>query len=114
MVAMPVRPSVKPVAEVDTDALIAQFLKQLGEPQTEAQKSALEAFKAGSSDAVRVASATNLDDPFCKALGYMVSIPKKPPTLAVLLAESARAIADWQRARALTELEEAIAGAFGS
>lgn len=114
MVATPIKPALKPVAEVDTDTLVAQFLKQLGEPQTEAQRAALDAFNAGSTDAVRVAAATNLDDPFCKALGYMVSIPKKPPTLAVLLAESARAIADWQRARAIAELEEAIAVAFGS
>lgn len=113
MVATPIKPGVTPVAEIDTDALIATFLNQLGEPQTQSQTDALEAFKVGQADVVRVAAATNLDDPFCKALGYMVSIPKRPPTLAVLLAESARAIADWQRARTVAELERTIATAFG-
>lgn len=112
MVATPIKPALKPVAEVDTDTLIATFLEQLGAPWTDAQDQALSAFKAGSADGVRVAAATNLDDPFCKALGYMASIAKKPPTLAVLLAESARAIADTNRARTIAQLEGAIASAF--
>lgn len=117
MVATPVKPSVpvlKPVSEVDTDTLIATFLEQLGAPWTDAQKQALSAFNAGSSDGVRVAAATNLDDPFCKALGYMASIAKKPPTLAVLLAESARAIADTARARTIAQLEATISSAFSA
>ena len=112
MVATPIKSALKPVAEVDTDTLIATFLEQLGAPWTDAQDQALSAFKAGSTDGVRVAAATNLDDPFCKALGYMASIAKKPPTLAVLLAESARAIADTNRARTIAQLEGAIASAF--
>ena len=112
MVATPIKSALKPVAEVDTDTLIATFLEQLGAPWTDAQDQALSAFKAGSTDGVRVAAATNLDDPFCKALGYMASIAKKPPTLAVLLAESARAIADTNRARTIAELEGAISSAF--
>lgn len=112
MVATPIKPSLKPVSEVDTDTLIATFLDQLGAPWTDAQQKALSAFKSGSADGVRVAAATNLDDPFCKALGYMASIAKKPPTLAVLLAESARAIADTNRARTIAQLEGAIASAF--
>ncbi|MEM9486897.1 MAG: hypothetical protein AAGA83_24760 [Cyanobacteria bacterium P01_F01_bin.116] len=114
MVATPIKPALKPVAEVDTDTLIATFLEQLGEPWTDAQEQALSAFKAGSADGVRVAAATNLDDPFCKALGYMASIAKKPPTLAVLLAESARAIANTNRARTIAELEGAISSAFSA
>ena len=117
MVATPVEPSVsalKPVSEVDTDTLIAIFLEQLGAPWTEAQEQALLAFKAKNPNDVRVTAATNLDDPFCKALGYMASIAKKPPTLAVLLAESARAIADTNRARTITQLEGAIASAFSA
>ena len=66
MVATPIKPNVTPVAEIDTDALIATFLEQLGEPQTASQTAALDAFKAGQADVVRLASATNLDDPFCK------------------------------------------------
>lgn len=61
---------------------------------------------------MRVAAATALDDPYCKALGYMVSIPKKPPTLAILLAESARAIAEVQRAKTIATLEHVISSAF--
>lgn len=104
---------ITPVADVDIDTLIAAFLTQLGEAKTPSQRAALEAFKAGQADGVRVAAATNLDDAYCKALGYMVSIAKRPPTLAVLLAESARAIADVQRERAIVELEKTIKAAFG-
>ena len=50
-------------------------------------------------------SATHLDDSFCRACGYMASIPKLPPTVAILIAESARAIADAQRERALYRLQ---------
>lgn len=38
------------------------------------------------------------------ACGYMASIPKLPPTIAILIAESARAIADTQRERAIERL----------
>lgn len=112
-------PTIKPISEIDTSAITTAFLNHLGQPTTKAQEIARAAFDAGKADVVRVIAAVNLDDPYCKALGYMVSIPKKPPTLAVLLAESARSIADYQETNGkqrnliIAELQTIIANAFG-
>jgi hypothetical protein len=73
--------------------------------------------KAGEAETLRLLSATNLDDSFCRACGYMASIPKLPPTVAILIAESARAlaeplfqrIADAQKERATYRLNTVIA-----
>lgn len=97
------------------------YLDKLGTPDNDAQQQALDAFKSGEANMVRVAAAVNLTDPFIAALGYMVSIPKKPPTLPILLREASRSIADWHQAQhgeyakesALRELEAINAQAFG-
>lgn len=70
---------------------------------------ALEAVEAGDAETLRLLSATNLDDSFCRACGYMASIPKLPPTVAILIAESARAIADTQKERAIHQLNKVTA-----
>ena len=44
----------------------------------------------------------------------MASIPKLPPTVAILIAESARAIADAQRERATHKLNAVISELLGS
>ena len=46
---------------------------------------------------------------FCRACGYMASIPKLPPTDEILIAESARAIADAQKERAIHKLNSITA-----
>ena len=84
-------------------------MTELGEPWLPAHNQALEAVKAGDAETLRLLSATNLDDSFCRACGYMASIPKLPPTVAILIAESARAIADAQKERSIYKLNTVIA-----
>lgn len=88
----------------DADEILTRLLKEMPEPWMEYHRTAITAFKDGDYGKVRALAASNLDDPYCKALGYMCSIPKMPPTLAVLLAEAARAIAECQRESAVNRL----------
>ncbi|PZO52490.1 MAG: hypothetical protein DCF15_13660 [Phormidesmis priestleyi] len=90
--------------KLDPQIIIEKLLAELGEPWLPVHEQALEAVKSGDAETLRLLSATNLDDSFCRACGYMASIPKLPPTVAILIAESARAIADAQRERAIHRL----------
>lgn len=94
---------------LDPKLIISKLLAELGEPWLSVHHQALEAVEAGDAETLRLLSATNLDDSFCRACGYMASIPKLPPTVAILIAESARAIADAQRERAIHRLNEVTA-----
>lgn len=97
------------------DALSA-ILSTLGEPKTELHQDALEAYQSGNADKLRLLAATNLGDHFCRSLGYAVSAKTKPglPTVAVVLAEAARAAADFAREREMQKLSQAIADALKS
>ncbi|PZO52487.1 MAG: hypothetical protein DCF15_13640 [Phormidesmis priestleyi] len=79
--------------QLDPQIIISRLLAELGEPCLPVHRQALEAVKSGDAETLRLLSATNLDDSFCRACGYMASIPKLPPTVAILIAESARALA---------------------
>ena len=94
---------------LDAQTIINKLLAELGEPWLPVHQQALEAVKAGDAETLRILSATNLDDSFCRACGYMASIPKLPPTVAILIAESARAIADAQKERAIHKLNSITA-----
>ncbi|KPQ32783.1 MAG: hypothetical protein HLUCCA11_20580 [Phormidesmis priestleyi Ana] len=94
---------------LDPQLVINKLLAELGEPWLPVHHQALEAVEAGDAETLRLLSATHLDDSFCRACGYMASIPKLPPTVAILIAESARAIADAQRERALYRLNSITA-----
>jgi hypothetical protein len=95
--------------KLDPQLVISKLLAELGEPWLPVHSQALEAVAADDAETLRVLSATNLDDSFCRACGYMASIPKLPPTVAILIAESARAIADAQRERAIHRLNRITA-----
>ena len=95
--------------KVDPQTIINRLLAELGEPWLPVHEQALEAVKAADAETLRFLSATNLDDSFCRACGYMASIPKMPPTVAILIAESARAIADAQKERAIHKLNSITA-----
>lgn len=82
---------------LDPQIILTKLLEELGEPWLPVHEKAIEAVKATDAETLRFLSATNLDDNFCRACGYMASIPKLPPTVEILVAESARAIADAQR-----------------
>lgn len=94
--------------ELDPQSIISKLLAELGEPWLPVHEQALEAVKSGDAETLRFLSATNLDDSFCRACGYMASIPKLPPTVAILIAESARVIADAQKERATYNLNAVI------
>ena len=95
--------------KLDPEIIINRLLTELGEPWLPVQKQALKAVQESDAETLRRLSATNLDDSFCRACGYMASIPKLPPTVAILIAESARAIADAQRERSIYKLDAIIA-----
>ena len=95
--------------ELDPEIIISKLLAELGEPWLPVHHQALEAVKAGDAETLRILSAINLDDSFCRACGYMASIPKLPPTVAILIAESARAIAEAQKERAIHKLNSITA-----
>lgn len=82
------------------------LLSQLGQPESKAQTEAWDAFQAGDFARVRTLGATNLEDCYIKALGYLCSTQKQPapPTINVILAEAARAISDHSRAKTLRSL----------
>lgn len=98
---------------LDPQTVITALLDELGEPWLPVHQEALKAVQKGDAEALRFLSATNLDDSFCRACGYMASIPKMPPTVAILIAESARAIADAQKERAIYKLNEVTAELLG-
>jgi hypothetical protein len=93
---------------LDPQLIISKLLAELGEPWLPVHRQALEAVAASNAETLRILSATNLDDSFCRACGYMASIPKMPPTIAILIAESAWAIADAQRERTIHSLNTVI------
>lgn len=84
------------------------ILQTLGDPQTEQQREALQAFHDGDSTTIKRLSLLNLQDNFIKCLGYLVSAPKLTPQTDTILAESCRAAADHVRDLTLVALSGAI------
>lgn len=97
---------------LDPNVVINKLLSELGDPWLPVHEKALTAVQGNDAETLRLLSATNLDDSFCRACGYMASIPKLPPTVAILIAESARAIADAQKERALYRLNSLVSELF--
>lgn len=86
------------------------ILAVLGEPTTDTRSKALDAFQRGDAGLLRLLAATNLDDHYLRSLGYLISAKSKPdlPTVAVVLAEAARAAADYARERTIDQLNQKI------
>ena len=99
---------------LDPQIILTKLLEELGDPWLPVHEQALKAVKAADAETLRFLSATNLDDSFCRACGYMASIPKMPPTVAILIAESARVIADAQKERAICRLNSITAQLLSS
>ncbi|MBD2115214.1 MULTISPECIES: hypothetical protein [Cyanophyceae] len=89
------------------------ILSTLGEPVTALHREALDAFQREDYQTNKRLAATNLGDFYCKSLGYLGSAFKLTPNTDTILAESARAAADFARERILAELGGAIAEALG-
>ncbi len=92
--------------------VINAILAELGEPTTDSQAAALEAFHRADDSTIRVLAASNLADSYCRSLGYLISAPKLLPTTPVILAEAARAAADHRRDQTMGTLSKTIAVAL--
>ena len=88
------------------------ILSALGEPATDRQREALDAFTGKNYEKVRRLSSTALSDNFCKSLGYLGSAFKLLPNTDTILAEAARAAAEHRRDQTLVELSTAIDNAL--
>jgi hypothetical protein len=81
-------------------------------PQGNLHTKALNAFMEGDYQTVKRLAATNLSDNFCKSLGYLGGALKLTPNTDTILAESARAAAEFDKERTLKELGDALAKAL--
>lgn len=63
-----------------TEQIISAVLDELGPPVSDVQTEAFAAFDAENYDEVRVLAASNLSDSYIRALTYLCSVPKNPPT----------------------------------
>lgn len=88
------------------------ILNTLGTPESDLHILADEAFRKGDHQTVKRLASTNLSDYYVKSLGYLGGALKLTPNTDTILAESARAAADFTRERALKQLGEAIAQAL--
>jgi hypothetical protein len=91
---------------------IAAILAVLGDPETDLHSEALSAFRRGDYPLVKRLSATHLSDSYCRALGYLGGALKLTPNTDTILAESARAAADFVREKTLTQLGTEITRAL--
>jgi hypothetical protein len=91
---------------------VSLILDTLGQPQTEAQRMALEAYRADDHATVKRLSTVNLNDPYIKALGYLGSAMKLTPNTDTILSESARSAVDWVKEKTLSELSAALGNAL--
>lgn len=91
---------------------VAEILEVLGTPESELHDEALSAFQRGDYQLVKRLAATNLSDYYCKSLGYLGGALKLTPNTDTILAESARAAADFAREKILVRLGAAIARAL--
>lgn len=92
---------------------VSAILDTLGTPEIDLHSKALAAFQRGDHQAVKRLASTNLSDNYCKALGYLGGALKLTPNTDTILAESARAAADFTKEKTLARLGAEIAKALG-
>lgn len=92
------------------NAILKVLVKE--DPQSDLHTKALNAFMEGDYQTVKRLAATNLSDNFCRSLGYLGGALKVIPNTDTILAESARAAAEFDKERTLKELGDAIASAL--
>jgi hypothetical protein len=88
------------------------ILETLGKPDNDLHSEALSAFQRGDYQVVKRLAATNLNDYYCKALGYLGGALKLTPNTDTILAESARSAADFVREKTLKKLGAEISKAL--
>jgi hypothetical protein len=84
------------ITEEKVNKAVNAILNVLGTPKTNHQKDAIASFYQGEYDKVRRLAATNLEDCYCKSLSYLGSAFKLLPNTDTILAESARAAAEYK------------------
>ena len=89
------------------------ILETLGQPENDLHAKALAAFQKGDYQAVKRFASTHLSDYYCKSLGYLGGALKLTPNTDTILAESARAAADFAKEQTLARLGAAIEKALG-
>lgn len=85
-------------------AAVNAILETLGKPENDLHTMALTAFQSGDHQTVKRLASTNLSDHYCKALGYLGGALKLTPNTDIILAESARAAADFVKEKTLVKL----------
>lgn len=85
------------------------IIQVLGKPENDLHLTAFTAFENGDYQTVKRLAATNLSDSYCRSLGYLGGALKLTPNTDTILAESARAAADFAREKILLDLGIAIA-----
>lgn len=91
---------------------IDAILNVLGTPENDLHTQAYTAFTRGDYQTVKRLASTHLSDNYCKALGYLGGALKLTPNTDTILAESARAAADFAKERILKQLGNAISVAL--
>jgi hypothetical protein len=92
---------------------INAILETLGEPGSDLHHKALTAFQTNDHQTVKRLASAHLSDHYCKSLGYLGGALKLTPNTDTILAESARAAAEFAKERTLKHLGAEIAKALG-
>ena len=87
---------------------VNSILETLNEGTSIIHREALSAFKNSNHDRVKRLASTNLSDSYCRSLAYLGSALKLTPNTDTILAEAARAAADFAKERELQRLSQAI------
>lgn len=93
-------------------AAVDSILATLQDGTNDLHKDALSAFKSNNHDRVKRLASTNLSDSYCRSLAYLGSALKLTPNTDTILAEAARAAADFAKERELHRLSQAIHAAL--
>ena len=104
--------SLPPLTKERVQRAVDAVLATLGTPKTELHQHAMDAFEREDYLAIKRLASTHLGDSFCRSLGYLGSAYKLTPNTDTILAEAARAAADFAHERELERLSEAIAQAL--
>lgn len=88
------------------------ILDVLGKAENELHQEVHDAFMQGDYKKVKILSSSNLADNYCKSLGYLGGALKLSINTPTILAESARAAADFDKERVLLKLSNEIKNAL--
>ena len=93
--------------------IVKAYVEKLPTALEKHKREALAALESGNGDLCKVYAAVHLDDPYCRAIGYLSSVSKVTaaglPTLATLLSEAARSAAEaWAASDTLERAEADI------